>query len=285
MGHQADMDHLLVEHLKESPTGTILGTDLKLFLDKIEAGFDHKAQGFRRLSDYVQAKLPAIVQVGRSGGDLVYGLKENPTLLFDLDDTTSLWATWLSSDSPLKILIDIGKRELRSIPKRQRATGDQELILESPDSDFHTQVVAKFVDSQESPQKEALRAYLDEHGDDWWKGWNTRLREESIDFPNWLEFRTQKFSAELYKRIEELSSLQSKTVHSIVEKINASKGRVGRRLKKQNEVSQQRPPNEINVDLLRDIAAQAVRSMELQELRRMPVPLGVVVDALLKLNR
>lgn len=228
------------------------------------------------LKEFVAKFVPNVVVAGRSGMDLLYGIRDstsNPAP--PLSETVDYWRIWVSPRSPLSIAVVRDDLRLRSVA-RSLSTRPGEALLVSPGMEAHRKIAETFLSAVPERDRPALETRLRSDSEQWWQAWNREVSGAGLT-EAWSKFRHEKlgnlleesllsagFDGEAVTRISTtIRHLRSIGAHRLVDGRSASEGSPER-------------------ELLLQVITKALNRLTTDELRALRIPVGVVIETLMQ---
>lgn len=274
---------LLRRLLNDANPRPLRGGELSVLVKASFPGFNPIAFASRNLRDFIRKNLSdEISEVGKSGADILYGLRERQHELFKLtpppveapppptsDQRASLsqlltnpriWKTFASPETPYRLYVVPSSGVVRVVKPN-----------ESPDPSWHEirpisgevllQIAKDFIAEVPEPQRGTLLITLDQPR--WWFPYFDLLRTFGLKW-RWVLYRRRRIADEFERALQKLPSMPSQPR----EALEAEQRPLA-------ATSSQQPAS-----LMRRIASEAVQRMTDSELRALNLPLGYVVDSL-----
>lgn len=281
---------LLQQHLRVETVGSQVAEILRQhFGHPVQA----RAHGFGNLRAMLERYVPELRVVGRSGADLVYrwvdetGSDPPRPGLADTElgapQSPTLWTTWATPGSGYNVVL----RDDR--PQSISATDEPEpqgLLLHSTTPAEHRVIAGKFLTAH-SEVNPVIRAELgraleldDEH---WWSEWVRALRNERELHSAWVQYRLRELGLLLRQRIADLGLTEARqqTVMAAMMPPRRTRNHDNGRSEAGSRASAGSPPPEVHrlpSNDLRSLVLEAVRRMEIEDLRALRIPVGILAD-------
>jgi hypothetical protein len=215
----------------------------------------------------------------------VYGLKD-----WNAPDVGAIdfWRVWVSPSSRAKLLINETDGAVSAAMKDDPDPPGRMVLLPA-DGDFHRRIARTFADSLadvSEPVQESLRVITEQAGSEWWRAWSRELHRISNEVAaKWRRYRAAALATELRARLEK--SLQATAAGAAFRSITGN-----RRDLALDHAAPQRSAHDkavtapqlagVQDSSLADLVTRVVQRMSTDELRRLPLPVGVVLDVLAK---
>lgn len=293
----ANIRQVLVEETQaRGETSGLLGAHAgELILSK-EPSFKVSDYSCKRLKDFIERHVPELRVIGHSGSDAIYGLRAWP----DLETSKrkdqpnmaarpqpSLWQIWTVSAGNMELAINKTTGHIRPIPSGDVVL-ENEIRLQSASSQTHQDIAKEFLNGHldlRADLKAELLPIAQNSEKGWFWKWVERLKKEPEINHEFIEYRRQKLLGALEASLLSaglLPDLVKQTVTSI-----RDSGRKPRSLSAGHLLPNKRgvacppmPPFDIK-SLIRDVVAV----MDEQDLRSLKIPVGLVLDAIYRVNR
>lgn len=257
-------------------TGSALAAKLK------EAGIvlSFGELGFRNLREFVLSEVPESQIVGRSGMDLVYGMRGTPYNTNAVEtDRSDFWRIWVSPNSPIALLIAIASGAVSAINRRQSVPVGF-IKLEPPDALTHRSIARCFSATLSEPEAAPLLEICREESREWRYRWNEALRKTPL-FPRWMEFRREEFQKRLEESLQQ-AGLERSSIDFAVGEVLRSHERARSDVPVERDHENNRRSVKLKIDdmLLRQVVLEIIDRMGVDELRSLRLPVGAVIDAI-----
>jgi hypothetical protein len=266
--------------LRDASPNKLRGGQLSVLLKTNFPDLNLLASGFRNLRDFIAKNVPEVIEVGRAGTDIVYGLREEQQSLFpesreaggeqapgqvslvqQLLDNPKVWRTFASPESPYRLYL-VPPGRLRVL--RPADTPEPTWFRVQPISgETLLQIGKDFVSELSEPQRAPLAKCLTETK--WWMPFFDAVRDLGLK-TRWIIYRRRRIVAEFQRALMDAPPvvIHQEAPH-LVEKLHAA----------------EQPPAPSQTGMLaRRVALAAVGRMTEAELRALSLPLGYVMDAL-----
>lgn len=280
--------------LKSRPDGAITGSQVHSLIQSVAPELNVREvvgipTGPGALTKFIQDHLSDSLQrIGNHGGDVLYGIVGHQQPAHGLQDTSSIWRTFVSPRSQFKIAYDREEKRLKLVDDEQL---QEDGLVELPKAslDEHDELRQEFVDQLEPAQAESVNETVRPDTD--FTTWIATLRTE---FPSiyraWGTFRKRRL-LDLFVDRASAAGLEGDDHQNLLQQIKASQFAAydtAKQLKFQGEIrpdpkrSQstryEKPRSE--VEEARALVHLAVDLMAHDDLRAIKLPLGVVLDAI-----
>ncbi len=279
------------EYIQARPAKNVSGTELAQFLKFSFPGFSPFDFGVPRLRVFVERYVPEIAPIGRSGGDLLYGVRPprgpeqqtetnvvnapaaspGPSPHSEMSMSTmnhQLWKSFSSPNSLWHIYANTETGDIQVIAPGGPGLPAPWVVIPPLPADVHLQIAKSFIATlSDEKQRDALQALLVQSR--WWD----RIYSVSLQLGqlrNWQFYRRREilkgFSEAL--KIAGIPVKQKPSIHStplqpISEQTLAQ------------EAEQARPGKD---ERLRRAVISAVERMSISELRTLSIPVGYLAD-------
>ncbi|HEY0307394.1 MAG TPA: OST-HTH/LOTUS domain-containing protein [Acidobacteriaceae bacterium] len=276
----------IVRAVSNSSQNTISGSRLAVLLREAFPSYSADSLGCRNLRDFIRRCVPEIVEIQkRAGTDVIYTTKEiaaqvppdqakissSPSpaapaisVMGLLLNNPRAWKTFASPSSNFRIFLRPDASEIRVLPKQATPSDASWVRIEPISALTLLQAGKDFVDSLPDLYRPQLLRSLEETK--WWIPYYDVLGSFGIK-NKWVAFRRRRIVDEFQKAIA--NARAQKLIESRVE----------------NNLLADPTPEHIvalPVNLIRKLALSAVERMTDVELRSLPIPLGLLMDALNK---
>lgn len=274
--------------------GTVLGARAGNIVRAALPGFRPESYGARSLREFISQHVPALHVVGFSGPDPIYGLAD-AVLTPDPEGRSQatiadLWRVWVSPGSPLALSISPSSGGVRAVPRDADQVPD-EVRVSSASLETHRLIAEEFSRDPDLPPGLAatLAAILTRSSEDprpWWQKWQEVLRSnDPVFYQRWSERRRAGLEQALLATLdasglgEEARQHAFGTISARTARSRATRGSPSRAphtttrsLPTANAI-----PSGIDI---REIVRFVIGKMGEDELRALPLPLGLVLDAI-----
>jgi hypothetical protein len=269
-------------------SGPITGARLGARVKDQFPGFDWK-KDFGSLHGFIQRQCPDKVVLVSSTPDHMWALAEaagDQAQQIPARTPTSAWQAFVNERIAEKVFVSTETGEVAVVPAMGTAPAGFGEVPKITHGD-HLQIAKEFLGQVDPSDQAQFQGELEKP--DYWQRWNTALKfvKGGQYLTAWHEFRLQKIcdlyaarlrgvgiaSDEIVARsVENLKRLRSEA-HSQRQRQESPTGKpIPALLYERRRDRQARP--------LQEIAIEAVRSLSEEDLRRLWLPLGVVIDAL-----
>lgn len=262
--------------------GQVPGSRLSAELKERSPGWTPAEFGFRSLRKFVDAHVPGVVVVGRSGMDVMYGLTgsepppaRSPGVAQVPTSDPDFWRIWVSPNSPFALVVSRAGADIKAVRRGESPAPAGHLLLEPPGIDVHRSIARHFLETVPEDLKARLLAALEKSSDSWWQTWLRELRG-SAHLGGWNTFRRSAFE----NRLREQLSAAAVSERDIEHALAAIRDRHLAVAPRKRRASPGVDVSSADVDALRRVVLDAVQQMSPAELRDLRLPLGVVLDVL-----
>jgi hypothetical protein len=279
--------------IESSRNQKITGVELSVLVRHKFPDFLPDRHGCRNLRGFIQRFAPAITEVGRSGADVVYGVRrstDTPKSSYtEVSDTTppvatpaaigarpdayissTVWKTFVTPVSPFKLYANTETGAFEVIPPGGESLQSPWVQIPSCSAEVLRQIARDFIASlSDEPSQKALESTLTQSGL-WWNNYYSVSQQLGLEW-RWKQYRRRRIVHELE------SSLKQHCV-PLAGMLAASSNR-----RSTQQPLPARPTTAAGLSedsRLRSLAIEVVRKMQISELRELKVPLGYVIDAL-----
>jgi hypothetical protein len=273
----------LVSVIQQAPTPTVPGVQLATPIRHKFPTFKPTDHNCRNLRHFISRFAPRIQEVGRSGADIVYGLRPDqegasapqqptmPTASFRPGRRFDpfVWKAFTNPTSAYRVQANAQTGELRSEPPSDTPVPPW-VIIPPTNEDVHIQIARNFASGLHDPQKRAaLEAVLEQPL--WWTKFFPTALVLGLGV-EWGAFRRRRLAEELEKALAALRIPK----HAAVQRRDAV------------QPSPVSPPATADESLpkgdeqLRRIVLDVVRRLPSGDLRALRLPVGDVLDAINK---
>ena len=266
----------LTEHVQQA--GPTLGARLGLLARALFPSFSPAHYACRNLQTFIEKYAPDIHVAAKSGPDPVYavvGAAEAPTQTAPAPESDAdLWRVWVSPAVALAILVDTETGSVEAV-RKESPVPDGRVALSPASLNVHKEIARTFIDGVEDHRLRAdLTTGLTADGP-WWRLWLRALRRDPGQLARWYEHRQRSLSEALKRALEE-SGLKREVAEAAFNGIIASRRKrpVLARRRSERLLSGELPAGTL-LQVVKFIAAR----MSENELRSLPLPLGLTLDA------
>jgi hypothetical protein len=281
---------LTIASLVESaPAKTLPGSVLAVLVKQAYPRFQPCEYGCIKLRDFIKRHVPRVIETGRSGADIVYGMRvqtsdsgpgpdaeqsrspashegigENlPTL------ETSIWKTFTSPSGIFRLFGNTQTGELAVVGPNTLAPGAPWVQVPSCSSVALLQMAKDFIDTvTDDLQKQVLSRVLNSPA--WWRAFLPAAIQLGLGRA-WSSFRRRRI-------LSEFSSILTRL--GVPYKLASQRPSAAVLPKTRFTPSFASPSNPSSEALIRRLALGAVQKMSVVELRALNLPLGYVLDQL-----
>lgn len=280
--------------LMSRPDGAITGSQVHSLIQSVAPELNIREvvnipTGPGALTKFIQDHLSdALERIGNHGGDVLYGIVGHHQPAHGHQDTSSIWRTFVSPGSHLKIAYDREEKKLKLVDE-DRLEEDKLVEVPKASLDEHDELRQEFIDQLEPTSAEELNAAVEADSD--FQTWIATIR---TDFPAiyraWGNFRKRGL-LDLFLDRAGAVGLEEDDHQSLVQQMKAShfaaydnakelRFQTGSQPapKRSQPVRDARPRSE--VEEARALVHLAVDLMAHDDLRSIKLPLGVVLDAI-----
>jgi len=256
--------------------------------------------GARTLREFIATHVSGVVEVGRSGLDVIYGLKAATLPGVALEAGSPLagskpfsgggdgrqpipnqgadyWRVWVSPNSPFAIAIDraTGAAE---VVRREASPSEEKALLESPSVSDQKAIAKDFLSEVVEPiLRGRLEAILAEPSQGpWWLRWGKDLRGTD-QLANWNRFRRLRMEGLLRTKLGE-AGISEELAAKVLDLVRDRHEQVVP--KRIPSAPSEKVGREAAEEELRQLVVRVVKGMSVADLRELRLPLGLVVDAL-----
>lgn len=275
------------EVAKAGPEKGLRGSAAGMLLRLLEPGFDPTSYGTESLRQFIARYAPDLQVLGFSGTDPIYGLKGwAGGVPRSARGPKYLWRIWVSPLSPAALVINRASGEISAVPRSYRQKEGEVKVAPAP-VEAHRAMAREFLKSQsfDNGVADALSGAVGSADSSWWRAWTEVLRSRVPEaLPRWHEYR-QKALEVLLEQALRGAGLDEVAAKSTFDSI------VGTRTEKthappatratSNGTARSLPTGATSGrgDALALVQAVVARMTE-DQLRALPLPLGLVLDAL-----
>lgn len=279
----------LVDSTRRMGSFGLKGTAAAKVAQETLDGFSARNYGHSSLRQFIEQNVPQLRIIGRAGMDVVYGLaeqKDTPAQgeqkekqsYSEINKEENFWRIWTAPQSPLALVINCATGEVRAKP-RDYATEKDEYKLLSVQSEVHRNIAMQFLSEESSivaEAREQLQQIAQLPSDKWWWQWMNHLRSDEELNKRWMAFRRNCLRKEL------LAALASASIPAgIADKIvNAVSRPIHESLPPKMLRTHSSLGRHMTTATLRPLVQTVVSRMSAEQLRSLPLPLGMVLDAL-----
>jgi hypothetical protein len=281
----------VTEYIQAQPTKTVPGTQIAQFLRFVFPGFSPFSYGTSKLHMFLARFVRDVIPVGKSGGDVVYGIRSSqlelaieknasaPSIVqetrFPTDIQTSvmhrqLWKSFSSPNSLWVIFANAETGQVEVVPPGGSKLTVPWVVIPPCSADKHRQIAERFVATlADEKQRETLREVLSQPR--WWdQVYATALNMGKLR--EWQAYRRREILALFSEALAEAKiparprpSVYSSSAPNLLPPTPV----VG---------AEQPRPNE--EELLRRAVISVVQKMSISELRNLALPVGNLMDEL-----
>ena len=269
-------------------SGPITGAQLGARVKDQFPGFDWK-KDFGNLHGFIQRQCPDKVVLVSSTPDHMWALAEvagDRAQQIPARIPTSAWQAFVNERITEKIFVSTETGEVSVVP----ATGAVPAgFVEVPKISHgdHLQLAKEFLGRVEPSDQAQFQGELKKP--DYWQRWNTALKfvKGGQYLIAWHEFRVQRICEIYAARLREAGISSEEIVARSVENLRRLRSEAYSQKQRQGSATGKPVPalsyerrRDRQARPLQEIAIEAVRSLSEEELRRLWLPMGVVIDAL-----
>jgi len=272
--------------VREAGPSGMTGSPLGLLLRNKWPTFSPTKLGATTLREFIGTEMKDIREFGRAGGDLVYGIEgvSAPSLDDDAERPDDLWRVWISPLSTFALAVEPNDGSVRRIVLGQSVSGAFQ-IGPAP-VEKHRAIAKAFLDARAealtTESRASLEGILGDPDPRWWERWNKTLDNISVQLSrNWFMFREAALSTALQETLQ-TSGLSVEATAKAFRAIVASRRRppgAARRMVEQR-IFEHDPILYTRREELVNIVQRVISHLTEDELRRISLPLGLVLDSL-----
>lgn len=269
----------IAEILNSSPSHQLVGARLQLELTQRFPKFRASNYECRNLLDFVRRHSTRVSVIGRSGGDVIYGLKDSvaqssPSSTFaatpshfklERAPSTRTWRTFVSPNANHRIYANAETGEVKNLLLSAPGLEQPWIQIPSATPETHLRIAKEFLNQLENADhREQLAKTLEQPM--WWQKFSGLARDFGVD-AEWRSYRHSRLWIEFEKALES-TGVSPAVVKAFcpTESPHPSKGVF--------------PRNPASEELIRRIATFAIQNANISDLRKIWLPLGAVIDAL-----
>jgi hypothetical protein len=203
---------LLAEAERAGKNRGLFGAQIGILLRRAVANFQPQDFGAASVRDFIVKCVPQLKIIGRTGSDIIYGLRdwpELPALRTSSEETTDddqFWRIWVSPASQYSIAIGGDGNRVRAVLRGKTEADEIELLPAS--TEIHLSIARLFLKERGSALGSlppTLEKMLDQSPNSWWNDWVRTIRDTSRDLNHeWMEFRQDSLEKALRTRLAEL---------------------------------------------------------------------------------
>jgi hypothetical protein len=288
----------ILQLLEKSETKSVAGSQLRTLLNFEFPGFKPEIYGCRNLRDFVIKNVSVVGEIGRTGADLVYGLRpqeqmnvgpaakviaptpiEQAPAAIPATGTTSepqnpfidpsVWKTFVSPRAPYKLFGNPQTGELWVVPPGETAPTTPWLRIPQCPESVHFQIAKDFISTlSEDSHRQSLGDELNKPR--WWDSYFLKAQQLGL-LTAWGVFRRHRLIREFESTLKNLGIPVIQYREALPRRQLAARPfRAG----------VQPTPINSETSRLRRLAVGAVQQMSITELRALMLPLGYVADQL-----
>lgn len=274
-----------IETAAERAGAPVLGTSLGAALRAAYPGMQYEAYGAVRFRDFVHQFVPTLVEIGRQGGDLLFRYDPNGERVpaadrsgvseAAVDQAANIWRALASPNSASRLTLEVEEStgQWRTVaPGTPESPGWHRV---SPLSGEELIEIARaFLTEIPAPLRDSLQESLAQ--DRWWREWQAALRPHPALWARYSSHRTAGIVTAVRQRLDALSLAPNVRDLAIHRAMHREAG-VPRGAAVPLPGSAAGVGGAAN---LRELAAALVAAMPEEDLRRLRVRLGDVIDVL-----
>jgi len=283
----------VTEYIQAQPTKTVPGTQIAQFLRFVFPGFSPFSYGTPKLHQFLYRFVRDVMPVGKSGGDVVYGIRASQLELnieksvaippaareasFPTDAQTTLgmnrqvWKSFSSPNSFWVIFANTETGQIEVIPPGGSKLALPWVVIPPAPADKHRQIAERFVASlSDEKHREGLNAILSQPR--WWDQMYGATLQMGI-LRDWQVFRRREILKLFSEALAEAKipakprlPIYSNPPLTLQSQISAA------------GAEQPKPVGE--EELLRRAVISVVQKMSISELRNLAIPVGNLMDEL-----
>lgn len=269
----------------------ITGAQLSALIRHKFPDFSPGRHGCRNPRDFIRRFAPAITEVGRSGADIIYGVRrptDTPKSSYadtpppptappgatgprlDAYISSTVWKTFVTPFSPFKLYANTETGALEVIPPGGEPLQAPWVQIPPCPAEIHRQIARDFIASlPDEPSRKALESTLGQPGL-WWNSYYSVTQQLGLEW-RWRQHRRRRIVHELESSLKE---------HGVPLAGMLAASSTRRTTPQQLPARPPRTEDLSEESRLRSLAIGVVRNMQISELRELKVPLGHVADAL-----
>lgn len=250
----------------------MLGSQVGFVVKQVDPSFQPANFGLTKLSEFIAEHIPQVRPVGTSGLDIVYGLAGWPSVQdASLDTWMDPWRVWTSPNSRQIVAVD--RQSLRARVSTPAAVSPSEIAVHPAPASTHLAIAKAFLATDEvaaAPLLGQLSDALNARPDSWWRAWQDELRGTELQSA-WLAFRHEKLREALVEALVS-AGMPGEDAFAVIRMLR-------QRPTKARRASAQALSGLRNSDIA-TLVHQVVDRMTDDDLRRLSLPLGLVLDAM-----
>ncbi|MGO8929781.1 MAG: hypothetical protein ACLQU3_23185 [Limisphaerales bacterium] len=269
-------------------SGPITGARLGARVKDQFPGFDWK-KDFGSLNSFIQRQCPDKVVLVSSTPDHMWALAEaagDQAQQIPARTPTSAWQAFVNERIAERVFVSTETGEVSIVPAVGAPPAGSVEVPKISHGD-HLQIAKEFVGRMDPSDQAQFRGELEKP--DYWQRWNTALKfvKGGHYLIAWHEFRVQRICDLYSARLREAGIASDEIVARSVENLRRLRSEAYSQKQRQGSPAGKAVPalpyerrRERQARPLQEIAIEAVRSLSEEDLRRLWLPMGVVIDAL-----
>lgn len=277
-----EIKQLLIEELLNSngkSKGGLLGNAVKRQFPDVD--LKRQFGGFHAFVTHYCSD--AIVRAEKTGGDYWYKLLGNSDVAGPTVAVVPSHTVWEAfTNTSIHAVLQVDRRSMKLLVLEEPDKSADMMTLQRMTSDDHHSVARGFVARAPSDLQSQLSKILE--NEDYWPRWKQIINgypDRRVYF-DWMKWRGDQIAALLRKRLSDLG-FDEPEVRELVSQVRA---KVKRTPSDRNDHAVQNAETTKSPVLnLANIVRFAVADMPDEELRKLWLPVGVVVDAVIRYNR
>ncbi len=261
------------------PSKGLSGSQVGMLLRLQDPTFDPRDYGAESVKHFIARFVPQLQVIAYTGPDPIYGLPGwSVAHLARPRGPMDLWRCWVSPLSPASFSIERATGAVTTVARTYRQS-EGEVKVDPAPLEAHRRMARDFL-KQEQLDVE-LRRKLDQttYAEDsaWWRQWMQLLRARApAAYVKWQEFREGALETLLHEALAR-AGLEENAARVAFEAILATRRQL--KLPKDAPVQQEARTRDAAPELVAVVQAVVARLSE-RELRSLPLPVGLVLDAL-----
>jgi hypothetical protein len=271
----------------------LYGAEAGELLRQLVPDFDPQNFGTSSVREFIEKHVPDLQIIGRSGSDVVYGLRDWPALPLQgrarqqgEDETALAWRVWVSPSSQFSVAVAIDGSRVRSIRRGDKR--EDEVEIEPAQSEVHRKIAQEFLLAERETLgsiSSDLEKIIKDPSPSWWTKWTQAIRAVSPDLNRrWFEYRRNALERVLAERLKQFG-FDDDAANRALSSISVAR-EVWHRDRTPHgfpvaTTSQPLPPRLDAVSLIRDLTS----TMAQRDLRNMSLLLGLMLDAIIEKPR
>lgn len=262
--------------IRQAAPDGLMGSRAGNVIKSVAPDFQPRAYGARNLKEFMTLHVDGVAIIGHSGLDPIWGLTEWATSDHGGARKDEFWRVWVSPRATFVICVDAATGAVSMMPE----TGAQDcagVVLPPAAPEVHERIAMEFARDSSAIPSEDLRSELlslvQSARDGWWREWLTTIRAGGATCADdWTSHRHKRLREELQRSLAETCTS------------DAAADAAMKTIIQSGYAARPKPPKTMAAGPkerdLRQLVKEVVDRMGDDQLRQVPLPIGLVMDVL-----